>query len=410
MLPVLAYKWVRYGKYKESFPKRLGLNFPVINKEGRFLIWVHAISVGETRAIAPLVRLIKKEKPDCIIVFSNITETGHEEALNYVKEADYHVYLPFDLPYIIRPIVQRVQPNLLILTETDFWYHFQDEVKAIGGKIAVVNAKVSKRSLKRYRILPWLISPLFKSLDLILAQSDTYKDRFLELSIMPDNIRVTGNVKLDDVYPELTAQEVLDWKERLGIGPQDKVLVIGSTHDPEEKMLLQQIKKIWKKKSINLKVLIAPRHPERFKKVSEILQRLDIPFATWSKGDKLDDIKRVLLVDTMGKLRGCYQLADIAIVAGSFADNVGGHNLLEPSWYGKPVLYGPHVYKQQDFAELIRQNGAGLQIDSDEVAETLIHLLQNPEISHKMGLSGSNIFKEARGATLKSWQFIKTIY
>lgn len=402
LVPKLLYQRIRYGKYKESFSRRLGLYFPPVDQP---VIWIHAVSVGETKAAAPLVKRIKASYPHMHILFSNITETGHAEALRTIPEADAHVYLPFDLPYVIRPIVQRVKPKLLILVESDFWFHFQDEVKKQGGSIVVVNAKISKRSLKRFRILPWLTSPLFNTLDRILAQSESYKNRFLQLGVLRDKVHVLGNIKLDGTYPELSVEEIAAWKEKLGIRPTDIVLVIGSTHDPEEKELLSELKKVWKKEP-ELKVLIAPRHPERFKRVEGLFVRYEIPFALWSKKEKLDG-KNVLLIDTLGQLRACYQLANIAIVAGSFTDKVGGHNLLEPSWYEKPVLFGPYTFQQQDLAELIKQKNAGLQVGKHDVAKTILELLQNPAKRQEMGRHGKEIFLESRGATERSFHQLK---
>lgn len=416
MLPSFLYERFRYGKYRESFKCRLGKNFPLIDRhksmaEGggeRFLVWVHAVSVGETNAVAPLVKKIRASYPEAIILFSNITETGHAESLRSVKEADYHVFLPFDLPYIIRPIVQQVKPDLVILTETDFWFHFQNSAKESGAKLVVVNGKISRRSLKRYRMLPWFTAPLFQSLDLVCVQSEAFRRRFINLAIPPDHLIVTGNLKLDDVYPEMPPKELSSWKEKLGIGTQDQVIVIGSTHDPEEKMLLGQLKKVWKKKS-GIKVLLVPRHPERFKLVEALLKKQKVSFALWSEQGRFDSNTNLLLVDAMGVLRQLYQLADLAIVAGSYTNKIGGHNLLEPSWYGKPVLYGPYVYAQKNLNELLVQKEAGLQVPIDQLAETILRLLSNSELMHKMGSAGKEIFEESKGATERTWAEIKKI-
>lgn len=407
--PYFLYARLRYGKYKESFSQRLGFNFPKIEKGERFLVWVHAVSFGETRAVAPLVRLIKKERPNSLIVISSITETGHKEALEIVPKADFHVYLPFDLPYVIRPIINQAKPNLVLITETDFWYHFQSAAKECGADIVVVNGKLSERSLKRYSFLPWLTAPIFHSLDFLCVQSEAYQRRFLELGIPPDHLAVSGNLKLDDTYKELTSDELSALQKKLGIDREDKLLVIGSSHDPEEKLILSELKKVWRRWP-NLKVLLVPRHPERFKGVGALLEKQEIPFALWSREEKLETDRRVMLVDAMGMLRQLYQLADIALVAGSFTDKVGGHNLVEPSWYGKPVVYGPHIYSQKDFDALIEQKQAGVCIKEDEIADTLLRMLANPTLCDQMGLAGKKIFSEAKGATQKTWDSIQKIF
>ncbi|MDR3624901.1 MAG: 3-deoxy-D-manno-octulosonic acid transferase [Chlamydiales bacterium] len=408
MIPSFLYGRIRYRKYQKSFSCRMGKHFPQIDKQGRFLIWVHAVSVGETSAVAPLVKKMKKSLPDAIIVFSNITETGHDEALKSIKEADYHLFLPFDLPYIIRPIVQQVKPDLVILTETDFWFHFQDAAKDCGAKIVVVNGKISRRSLKRYRMLPWFTAPLFQSLDLVCVQSEAYRKRFINLAIPPDHLIVTGNLKLDDTYAEASKEELASWKEKLGIEQNDKILVIGSSHDPEEKLLLSQLKKVWKKMP-ELKVFLVPRHPERCRAVEAILRKQKVSFALWSREEKFDKMTHLLLVDAMGVLRKLYQLGDLAIVAGSYTSRIGGHNLLEPSWYGKPVIYGPYVYAQKNLNELLKQKGASTQVPIDALADTIVHLFSDKELMDRMGRHGKEIFEEAKGATDKTWEEIRQI-
>jgi 3-deoxy-D-manno-octulosonic-acid transferase len=407
--PYFLYQRIKTGKYKNSIKSRLGLNIPKIDKGQKYLIWVHAVSVGETKAIKPLVKLIRKDKPDAIIVFSNITETGHREALEGLREyIDHALFLPFDLPYIIKPIVHSIKPNLVLITETDFWYHFQSAAKECGADIITVNGKLSEKSLKRYSILPWLTAPIFHSLDFICVQSASYKRRFLELGIPPDHLEVTGNLKLDDIYDELSKTEEIALKNRLGLSNEDKLLVIGSTHDNEEKLILNEIKKVWRRWP-NLKVLLVPRHPERFNLVASLLDKQLLPFARWSKDEKFTFDVKIMLVDTMGVLRNLYQISDIALVAGSFTDKVGGHNLLEPSWYSKPVIWGPYIYSQRDFAALINQKEAGLCIDYDDIASTVHKLLSFPEISKEMGKQGKKIFDEAKGATERTWSLIQKI-
>lgn len=412
ILAVIAFPYFLYyrlfkGKYKQSFKDRLGINFPKIDKDEKYLIWIHAVSVGETKAVTPLIKLIKKEKPNTLILLTNITETGHQEALKVLKdEVDYHLFLPFDIPYIIKPIVHDVKPNLVLITETDFWYHFQTAAKECGADVIVINAKLSQKSLKRYSILPWLTAPIFHTIDFMCVQSQSYKRRFLELGIPPDHLAVTGNLKLEDTYPNLNDVELRTLKNKLGIYQEDKIIVIGSTHEPEEKLLLQQMKKVWRRWP-NVKVFLAPRHPERFKSIEALLEKQEISFALWSCDGKFDFETKVILVDAMGFLRGLYQLADIAIVGGSFVDDVGGHNILEPSWYAKPVIYGPYIFAQKDFDALINQKKAGLCIKEENVAEALHQLFSNDDLRKEMGKAGKKIFEEAKGATTKTWSLIK---
>jgi 3-deoxy-D-manno-octulosonic-acid transferase len=404
----LLYHRIRHKKYKKSLHLRCGIKYPRIDKKDKFLVWIHAVSVGETKAIAALVTQLRAAIPNIHVVISNVTETGQAEALRVIPEADHHVYLPFDLPYLVRPIIKKARPDLVILSESDFWFHFQDSAKEAGSKLILVNGKMSERSLKRYRILPWLSGQLFYPFDLICCQSESYRRRFMQLGVSPDQLVVTGNLKLDDHYPVLSPEEVKKWKEELCISPTDQVLVVGSTHDPEEKILLDSLKCVWGQYP-QLKVLIVPRRPERFGAVASLLEKESIPYTYYSKKEEATPESKVILVDAMGILRQCYQLADIAIVGGTFNPKIGGHNLLEPSWYGVPVVHGPHTFAQNDMVELFRQYKAGLQANPETLARTLIDLIGNETQRRQMGEAGKKIFQEASGATARTWKTIQTL-
>lgn len=402
-IPYTLYKRIRFGKYKSSFWAKFGVNFPLVEKQDRVLIWVHAVSLGETKAVVPLLKKIKSEMKDCMILLSSITETGFAEGEQSLKGIiDAHVFLPFDLPYIIKPIVASVKPDLVLVVETDFWYHFQMAAKEAGAEVIAVNAKISERSFKRYSFLPWLTASVFHTLDFFCVQSETYKMRFLELGIPPDHIKVTGNLKLDDSYEELSAIEKFSLKQKLRIKSSDKVIVVGSTHDPEEKLILKELTKVWRRYP-NLKVFLVPRHPERFKAVASLLEREKYTFSLWSEGKGFLVESKLMLVDAMGVLRKLYQLSDVAIVAGSFTDKVGGHNLLEPSWYSKPSLFGLYTFNQKDFASLILQMNAGYTLDVHEIADLVLKLLMDDKACLEIGKNGKKIFNDAKGAVDKTY-------
>lgn len=409
-LPNFIYQRMRYQKYQHSFPRRCGFRYPLIEKKDRFLIWVHAVSVGETKAVSSLIKQLKTSQDNICVVISNVTETGHTEAKKSIPEADYHVYLPFDLPYIVRPIISDACPDLVLLSETDFWFHFQDSAKKAGARLALVNGKLSEKSMKRYGFLPWLTSPLFKDFDLFCVQSELHKRRFMEIGVSPGQIVVTGNLKLDDAQAELSAAEKQQLRESLGLNQKDPVLVIGSTHDPEEKWILDALRVVWKKHP-RLKVIIAPRHPERFSKVKELLEKEGVSFVRYSESEKGKPLKKVrlLLLDAMGVLKNCYQIADLAIVAGSFTNKVGGHNLLEPSRYGVPVIYGPHVFSQRDLAELLQRYEAGVQVPPQELAKTIINLFNSNKKRLAMGEAGRKVFYESQGATQHTYTALEKV-
>jgi len=385
MLPKVGWEAWRHGKYRKSFAAKLGKGFPKIEAHGKPVIWVHAVSLGETKAVAPLVAKLREHG---FVLLSTATETGHQEGKKNIP-ADAHVYLPFDLPYIIRPIVQRVRPSLVVLVESDFWFHFQSAAKQLGAKLVLVNGKLSERSFKRFRWLPFLSRRFFGDFDTLCVQNEVYQQRFCALGVPQNRVIVTGNIKLDAPVPELTP---------LSQRPEDFILTLGSTHDPEEKLWLEALKGCQ-----DVKAYLVPRHPERFGAVAQMLQASGFSWGRWSEGATLEQVQ-IVLVDAMGVLQRCYQASDLAFVGGSLTPRVGGHNILEPSMFGVPVLYGPYLWGQRDFLELIQRYEGGREVHASDLHTTVLELKENPEVRQRMGEGGKCIFTHASGALQKTYQ------
>lgn len=401
LLPKMLYQLIVHKKYQSSLLNRLGLNYPKINKSSSPLIWIHAVSVGETKAVVSLARELKRHVPGCQLIISSITETGYAEAKRHLIFADYHVYLPFDFSLIIYRLVAKVKPDLVILCESDFWYNFLTAAKKEGAAIALVNGKLSERSTKRFNKIPLFSRKLFNLFDLVCVQNDLYYHRFLNAYVQPERLVVTGNLKLDEDYPCLSKEEINQWRHRLGFSDHHLVLTIGSTHAPEEELLIKILKEIWHTVP-DLKVILAPRHPERFKEVENLLQREQVPSTIFTNINHRTGKERVILIDTMGMLRMCYQLSDIALVGGSYTEKVGGHNVLEPCWYEKPVLFGPYTHAQVELVDLIRQYGAGVQVDEKELKLLLEHWLLDPLERTRRGKKGSLLMTNLKGSTKRT--------
>lgn len=402
-LPIMLYRFVAKKRYRKSFALRFGKGYPEIEKKGRFCIWVHAVSVGETKAVAPLVKMMRESHPEALIVISSITETGHAEAKKSIPVADHFVYLPFDFSYVVKPIIRKAQPDLVILCETDFWVNFQRESKRIGARLVLVNGKISEKSLRRHHLLPWISCHLFNDIDLFCVQSPLHKERFEQAGVPSQKIISTGNLKLDDEYPFMSKKDKQQWMERLGIQPEDKVLVVGSTHSPEEKLILSSLQEV---QAIHptLKVILAPRHPERCSEVEGILKKKGLPYIPFTRIDEKKGNERVVLVDVIGQLRKCYQIADLAIVAGSYTEKVGGHNILEPSWYGVPVICGPHMHSQRDFLDLFKEYEVGVQTKKNNITKEILTLMADQGKRESMGRAGKNAINSAKGATNRTWK------
>lgn len=404
--PKLLYQMIFKHKYRQSFLNRFGGNFPIIKKGERPLIWIHAVSLGETKAAAALAKILKAEFRNPILIFSTVTETGYVEACRTIP-ADYHVYLPYDFGWIIKPIIKRTKPDLVILCESEFWYNFLRSSKKAGAVVALVNGKISERSLERFSKIPIFSKALFSCIDLYCVQSHLYRQRFESLGVPPEKIAITGNMKFDGDYSRLPATQLEAWRHELGINQSDPVLVVGSSHHPEEMQLLKVFSSIWPKIP-RLKVILVPRHPERFNEVAGILQKSNIKFRRLSqKGRGGNKDVPVILIDAMGLLRKCYQLADVALVAGSYLQRVGGHNILEPSWYGVPVLFGPCMSSQPDLVELVKEYNAGLQVTMEELPQTILELFNDSSHRKNLGENGLRLAGDVHGATKKTSTLLK---
>jgi 3-deoxy-D-manno-octulosonic-acid transferase len=400
-LPKLAYHYLFHKKYRNSFLARFGSKILELKKNNAPIIWIHAVSLGETKAVVSLAREIKRLLPSCSIMISSTTETGHAEAKRSLPFADHHVYLPFDFNSVISRTVKQVSPALVILCESDFWYNFLRSSKKVGASVALVNGKISERSANRFNKVPFFSKRLFGLFNTICTQNSLYQKRLMEAGAPEDSLVVTGNLKFDDDYPQLSPEEVKKWRNKLGIDSHQLVLTIGSTHHPEEQLFIQILKEVWKKVP-HLKVILVPRHPERFKTVGALLENARINWISFTDIARRSGNEQVILIDAMGMLRMCYQLSDLSLVGGSFIDKVGGHNILEPCWYGKPVIFGPHMHTQLELVHLINQSQAGEQVTELELQSALERLLLSSKQRQKIGEKGAVLIKELKGSTQRT--------
>jgi 3-deoxy-D-manno-octulosonic-acid transferase len=404
MLPKLLWQWCVHGKYRQSLKARLGISLPSFTPEkGQEVIWIHAVSMGETRAVIPLFRKIREIYPDSAILISTTTETGHAEAKRSIPEANAHFFLPVDFSWIIRRVFKQLQPTRLILCESDFWYHLLKIAKERGVKISLVNGKISELSCRRFKGFPFFTRKLFVHFDLFCVQSERYRDRFISLGIPNEKIFVTGNLKFDSPIKKMKVSEGAAFKESLGIGPNNRVLVVGSTHAPEEDWILSSLSSVWKKIP-DLKVLLVPRHPERFNEVAYLIQQKDIAYRRLS--EKKKENERLILIDAMGKLNQCYQIADVAIVGGSYTSQIGGHNIFEPIVFGVPVLFGPYMHSQPDLEEIVLTSGSGKQVNIEQLSENLIEILEEPDIRYQYVDACHRLAQSIQGTTEHTFSYL----
>jgi 3-deoxy-D-manno-octulosonic-acid transferase len=398
-LPKFIWEAIWLGKHRKSFLEKLGFKMPVFTLPAAGVrIWVHSISMGETKAVAPLVEQIRKQIPNACIVISTTTETGLSEAKRSMPELDHYFYLPLDFSWTMRRLTHRIKPDLLLLVESDFWYN----LVSFNKKVVLVNGKISETSQSRFRFFSFFSKALFSQFDLLCLQSQRFASRFENLGVAPSKIVVTGNLKFDQPFPHLDIER---WKTDLGINPHDKVITLGSTHDPEEDQLLSAIEPLFDMFP-TLKILLVPRHPERFAAVTALLEKKKIHYAKFSDHLPKQGNERIILIDAMGILGACYQLSDIAIVGGSYVSHVGGHNIFEPAALGIPVIFGPHMESQRDLVDVVVHGGAGKQVPLDSLTSTLELMLKIPPLEMKK--AGLKLAEEVQGATGRTWKSIQS--
>lgn len=393
-VPSLLWQYIYRGKYRGNLLARLGLSKQAIKAPSAPIsVWIHAVSLGETKAALPLIRKFRAEYSDIEIYFSTTTETAQKEAKRFLGGLiDHLFFLPLDFSWIAKKYVRTIRPNLFVLMESDFWPNLLREVKYQGGTVLLANGKISEKSFRRVDRFKRIGTFLFGNIDVFCMQSATYQERFAKIGIPQEKIIVTGNMKYDAMpAPKVLIDEV----------PSDRTFItLASTHDNEEEMILDALKGV----SDRVTFLIAPRHPERFPKVAHLLERKEISYEKFTEmGGGLESAsKNVVLVNTIGDLDKCYALSKIVIVGGSFVTHVGGHNIYEPIRFRKRVFFGPYMHNQEELVKDVLQFDVAQQVSLEDLA-----------ISVEKALEQSNdngrflAFEEfVKGATEKTWEQI----
>lgn len=360
-------------------------------------IWVHALSVGEVISAVPLVRAMAERFPDRKLFFSASTETGFAEAERRLGETAVERFLfPYDLPIPVRRTLNRVDPGLIVLVETDIWPGFLGEAEARGVPVALVNTRLSDRSFAGYRRVSGFMGAVLRTLDRVCPQSALDARRFRALGVPADRIVRTGNIKFDQPADTPDATERTALRNRLGLAPERPILVAGSTHEGEEAMLAAAFREL-RRAFPELALVIAPREPDRARGVRRIFSEAGFPAATLAEtesGAKADAV----VVDRIGVLKSLYAAGALAFVGGSLVPR-GGHNPLEPAAHGVPVLFGPHMTDFREIARLLREAGGADAVGSaGELAAVATRWLRRPEDARRAGARGREVFLRNRGA------------
>lgn len=354
LLPRFLYDALRHGKYVEGLRERMG-RIPPIDTKGRPVIWLHCVSVGETQAARPLARAILKKFPSHALVVSTITLTGQRVAREVFREEAAAVfYFPFDWAWSVRRALRSVNPSAVIIMETELWPRFLRECRERHVSVALVNGRLSERSFSYYKLIRRFISRVVSDLDLALMQSEADAQRIRALGLAPERVMVSGNIKFDAGTDSTEHVLTAELAKRFGLQDGRPLVVAASTHAPEERIVLDAFKQIHaaREGDAHARLLLAPRHPERFAEVATLLDSSGLRWARRSNAPGAGDAAcHVILLDTIGELRAVYPLAGVVFVGGSIA-RTGGHNVLEPAAAGACIVTGAHT---ANFAAIMRE-------------------------------------------------------
>lgn len=396
LLPIallrLLWRGRRAPAYRRRWGERLGFYG---NRPMAAGLWIHAVSVGETQAAAPLIKHFLDQHPDLGVMVTTTTPTGSERLRALFEDRVRHVYVPYDLPLILSRFLDRVRPRLVLVMETEIWPNLLRVCAGRGIPVILGNARLSAASARGYARLGAFARETFARLSLVAAQAEADAQRFIELGVPAERVRVTGSIKFDLRQPA-SLEDKAEAMRRLW-GSDRPVWVAGSTHEGEEEPLLAAHRRIREALPQALLVLV-PRHPERFDRVAALAARQGMPAVRRSSGAVCGPKEAVFLGDTMGELPVLIAAADAAFIGGSLVP-VGGHNLLEAAAVGVPVAIGPHAFNFAAITRLLVEEGAAVQVaDAEALIPVMIDWLSDAATRARIGEQGLQVVARNRGA------------
>jgi 3-deoxy-D-manno-octulosonic-acid transferase len=399
--------------FQKNFRQRLW-ELPKLDSKGKKVIWVHCVSVGETQAARPLIRLLRRNFPSYSVIISTTTSTGQDLAKKVLaQEVDLIFYFPFDLKYSVRRALERINPEIIILMETEIWFNFIREAAERDIKICIANARLSEKSFRRYLLIRKTIQRVLDKVSLILAQSESDADRFSKLGASAEKIKVVGNLKFDVLIDESEDDLSRLFQERFG--SEDLIILAASTHYPEENWILEAFKKV-RETFPRVRLMIAPRHPERFDEVAELIRSKKFNFVRRSaEQSQRDKDAEVILLDSIGELRSAIKLAEIVFVGGSLIPH-GGQNILEAAIHRKAIVTGFHTSNFSTIVEEFKSNKALIQLPQlegekiiEKLAEVFCELLKNESYRREIAEKGFHLLETNKGASVKTIQALKIL-
>ncbi len=362
-------------------------------------IWVHSVSVGESLACMPFLKKLKNEFPGKRITISTTTYTGQKIVNERFPEADRIMYVPIDTPLCVNKAVNSLNPDIFITIETELWPVLFGSLKDNGSKVIVLNGRLSANSFKGYNKIKFMLDRMFSNIDRFCMQGQDDADRILALGEEKGKVSVMGNFKFD---LEVNTAVKTEWLDTV----KGRILLAASTHRGEDEVILEAYRSL-KNDFSDLVLIIAPRHPERFNEVADLIGKEAFTYIRRSTiNGQLSTVNDIILLDTIGELSGIFSKADIAFIGGSLVP-IGGHNILEPAFWSKPIIFGPHMENFPIADEFIKESGAIEIRTASDISKTVQELLDDPQKTSSMGQNAKAIFERNRGAVEKAIAIIR---
>jgi 3-deoxy-D-manno-octulosonic-acid transferase len=408
--PYFLYQALRHNKYVGSVAQRLGYLPVPFNLDGDESIWVHAVSVGEVLSARPLISELRASYPKLRLFLSTTTLTGQQLARRSVQDVDAVFYFPFDWTLTARRTLNVVRPRLFVMTETEIWPNLLRECKRRAVRTLMVNGRISYRSFPRYRLVRPFMKRVLADIDRFCVQGEETSRRLIELGADPARIIVTGSLKFDSLESSPTPGRGRERVLRFfRVPPGRPVIIAGSTLKGEEEPVIRAFNRV-RASGVNALLIVAARHPERFDEVERlcrheglaVVRRSELPIDAEPRAD-------AVVLDTIGELAQLYQIATVVFVGGSLVP-AGGHNILEPALYGKPVVFGPHMQNFGEIAETFLTNAAAIQVrTAGELEETMLSLIGDPVRRARVGAAARALVESNRGARDRTLAVIRDL-
>lgn len=409
--PVFLYRLIREAGFGERLKQSFGWLPPetVAKVANKNAIWLHAASVGEIVATSPMVKEIKKEMPDSVVVISVVTASGYDMAKRIIPEADGVIFFPLDLPWLSCHVVKKIAPQAFLLVETELWPNFLRASRKAGIPVMMVNGRIGDKSFGNYRYLGSVLQDMLQTVVKFCMQSSIDAQYIIKLGADPQRVMVTGNTKYDQTYTDVSEDEQKVLISQYGFAGQGPIIIAGSTHKGEEESLFTSFGKI-RNHFPQACLVIAPRDIQR---ADELVSMAAASGHRAVKRSKLEKENagghNTVILDTIGELGRVYSIADVVFVGGSLIPQ-GGHNILEPAAHGKPIVVGPHMFNFKDIYALLSDRKACITAkDPALLTDKLLAVLENKELSETMSKNARAIIEENRGAAHKNTLQLKQL-